>query len=271
MESNTFINTKNVLTVICMAILVMLISLTASIILTPKFKSSSKLLVVFNDQSVDTYTASKTSNYIVGILSEVIFSESFVKNVYASNSNLKDTLGIDPEVRQKNWRQAVKIKILENKGIIMIDVYGNDKDQVNQLSNSIAYVLITKHSAYDGSGDKLSLKLIDSPVMFEGWTTIKVIRDSLIGLAAGFLIGLTFIIIFPQHRLFEGLSNLASRTVSHDETIRLNGDYYNAGVPGQEAENGYDQYVQPPNELENGPSDSWYDQNQTINKNDNLS
>ena len=138
---------------------------------------------------------------------------------------------------------------MQDKGIIMIDVYGADKDQVNQLANSVAFILITKHSDYDGSGNNLTLKMIDSPVIFDSWSAIKVIQDSLIGLAAGLLLGLTFIIIFPQHRLFEGLGYVFGRT-GKDELVRLDGHYYPA-TDGQSAQSELNQEIHPP-EIDSG-------------------
>jgi hypothetical protein len=194
---------KNILTVGCLALLLGLVAFSVSLWQTPKYKSTVKLLTVFNQANVDTYTASKTANYITGILGEVAYSDSFVNSVYQSDSNLIDTLGNNSEIRQKNWKKAVKLNILENKGVIIIDTYGDNKYQTNLLSSTIGSVIISQHGLYDGSADRTVIKMIDSPSVYEDWAITKIARDTGIGLLAGLLLGLTLVIIFPSHKLFE--------------------------------------------------------------------
>lgn len=194
---------KNILTVGCLALLLAIAAFSISLWQTPKYKSSSKLLVVFSQDNVDTYTASKTSNYITGILGEVVYSDSFINSVFKSETNLVDNLGNGSEIRQKNWNKIIKVKILENKGILMVDAYGDSKYQTNLLASAISYTLINQHGIYDGSNDRVSLKMIDTPSIYENWSTAKIIRDALIGFLAGLFLGLTFVVIFPNHKLFE--------------------------------------------------------------------
>lgn len=194
---------KNILTVGCLALLLGLVAFSVSLWQTPKYKSTVKLLTVFNQANMDTYTASKTANYITGIMGEVVYSDSFISSVYQSEGNLVDTLGNNSETRQKNWKKAVKVTILENKGVMIIDTYGDNKYQTNLLSATIGSVVISQHGLYDGSADRAVIKMIDSPSVYEDWAINKIARDTGIGLVAGLLLGLTLIIIFPSHKLFE--------------------------------------------------------------------
>ncbi|MFA5021097.1 MAG: hypothetical protein WC517_03495 [Patescibacteria group bacterium] len=203
MNQNKLFSAKNALTVGFIALLIALAAFSFSIWQTPNYKSTAKLLAVFNQSNIDTYTASKTANYITGILSEVAYSDSFINSVYESDANLIDNLGQGSEKRQKNWKKTVKTKILDNKGIIIIDVYGNDQRQVNLLAAAIGNTVISQHGLYDGSQDRVAIKMIDTPSIYEGWSSLKVISDTGLGLLAGLLIGFTLIIIFPNHGLFE--------------------------------------------------------------------
>jgi len=203
MTSNRFISSKNLLTVVFMALLVGLAAFSFSIWQTPSYKSTVKLLAVFNQTSIDTYTASKTANYITGILGEVVYSDSFINSVYGNDGNLIDNLGRGSEKRQKNWNKIVKLKILDNKGIIIIDVYGNDKTQTNLLASSIGSTIISQHGLYDGSQDRVSIKMIDLPSIYENWAATKIIEDTGLGMIVGLLLGFTLIVVFPNHKLFE--------------------------------------------------------------------
>ena len=241
MENNNFITGRNIFTMIFLAVIITLLTFGFSLYQTPKYKSSAKLLVVFNQKNTDTYTAAKNDNYITGILSEVVYSNSFMENVFSSNFNLKDTFGFNPETRQKNWKKSINVATLDNKGIIMLDVFNSDQYQAKQFANAITYVLMTKHGIYDGSNDQVSIKLIDNPSVYENWAKIKIARDAIIGLIAGLLIGLSFIVIFPQNNLFGWAINGWNRLFGHDEMIKLahNYDYTDNSYPITTPEGGY--------------------------------
>ena len=194
---------KNFLTVGFLTVLLTLVAFSISLWQTPHYKATAKLITVFNQDNIDTYTASKTANYITGVLGEVIYSDSFVNSVLKSEPNLINNLGNNSETRQKNWSKMVKVKILENKGVIIIDTYGDNKYQTNLLASAVAYTIINQHGLYDGSQDRVAIKIIDNPTIYEKWTATKIFRDTLIGFLAGLLLGFTLIVIFPNHRLFE--------------------------------------------------------------------
>lgn len=203
MNSPKLLSAKNALTVGFIALLIALSAFSFSLWQTPSYKSTVKFLAVFNQSDIDTYTASKTANYITGILGEVVYSDSFINSVYKNDSALSDRLGQGSETRQKNWKKIIKTQILDNKGIIIIDVYGNDKNRVSELASAIGNTIVAEHGIYDGSQDRVTIKMIDLPSVYEGWSSMKILRDTGLGLLAGLLIGFSLIIIFPNHKLFE--------------------------------------------------------------------
>jgi capsular polysaccharide biosynthesis protein len=202
MEQNKTLSSKNILTITLFGVIAMLVALGISLWQTPKYKSSIKLLTVFNQTNIDVYTASKTANYITGVLGEVIYSDTFIESVIRSGS-IEDNLGYGSENRQKNWKRTVKTTILENKGIIIIETYSDKKIDAIKLAEAVGNTIIKEHCKYDGSADRVSLKMIDNPTSYDKWSTFKIMRDTAMGLVAGLLFGLTFIVIFPGHRLFE--------------------------------------------------------------------
>lgn len=203
MNPNKLTSKKNLLTVGFLSLLVALAAFSFSLWQTPSYKSTVKLLAVFNQSDIDTYTASKTADYITGILGEVIYSDTFIGSVYQKETGLADTLGRGSEQRQKNWKKIVKTKILDNRGIIIIDAYGDNKYQTNLLASAIGATIISQHGLYDGSQDRVTVKMIDTASIYENWASAKIIGDTGLGLIAGLLIGLTLIVIFPNHKLFE--------------------------------------------------------------------
>lgn len=202
MEQNKTLSTKNVLTIIFFGAIAMLLALGISFWQTPKYKSSIKLLTVFNQTNIDAYTASKTANYITSVLGEVIYSDSFIESVMKSG-NIDDNLGYGSENRQKNWKKKVKTSVLENKGIIIVETYSDNKSETVKLAEVIGNTLVSQHGNYDGAADRVELKMIDMPTSYEKWSMIKILQDTGMGFIAGLLFGLTFIVIFPNHKLFD--------------------------------------------------------------------
>lgn len=215
---NTSFTAKKTITIILLALIMMLASFALSLWLTPRNIASSKTIVVLNEQNIDAYTASKNASYITNILSEVIYSNSFINNVYGSSSSLKDDLGVSQNQRLKEWKKKIKVQTQENKGIIIIHTYSNDRTQAYQLNKIVTSVLLAKHGQYDGFGDKVTLKVIDNPSINEKWFQLQIIKNSLIGLVLGLFIGFAFVVIFPKHQLF---NLLKIKPFAKDETFAL--------------------------------------------------
>lgn len=201
MNENKIFNSNNLKTAAMIAIIIMIIGLAASFLQTPKYQSSSKLLVVINQENIDSYTAVRTAGYVADILGEVAYSSSFINGVLKSEFNVQDDFGNSQQQREKNWQKAVNIKSQEDKGIIIIDVFHPRREQADNLNQAITYILSTRHQLYHGLGNRIVIKVIDTPITSEKWAQPKIIRNTLLGLTAGLIIGLTFIIIFPEQKI----------------------------------------------------------------------
>jgi capsular polysaccharide biosynthesis protein len=205
------------------------ITLGTSIFITPKYKATSKLIVVFNQGNIDAYTASKNSSYITSILAEVVYSNSFIGDVLTNNYNLKDNLGMTNEARQKSWKKMIKISTLDAQGIIIVDSYNNDKYQAYQFAQSVSAVLMSSHGQYDGFGDKVIIKQIDNSSLSDNWYPLQIIKNTILGFLAGLFLGITFIVIFPQQQIFKIFSFNLDR-IRENETIGLEQYNYNSNI-----------------------------------------
>lgn len=220
MNSYNIFNSKNIKTIVIFALIGVIFGLAVSAWQTPKFQASAKMLVVFKQDKIDAYSAAQSSNYLTGILSEAIYSSSFIDQVFKSNFDLKDTLGVNADKRLKNWKQMIKTKNQENKGIIVIDVLNSDKDQAEKFAQAVVYTLINKNSLYHGAGDQVEVRLIDGPSVKDQWAQPNIPQNSLLGLVAGLIIGLTLIVIFPEQRLFALIIG-GREAAKSDETMEL--------------------------------------------------
>jgi capsular polysaccharide biosynthesis protein len=227
MNPENIFNSKNVKTILFITAIVVILGLVISLIQTPKYKSSAKLLVIFSQDNMNPYTSAQTSNYIAGILEEVVYSDSFINAVFKTNFDLENDLGFNQEEKMKSWQKMVKPRLQENKGIITIDVYHNDHEQANNFAQAISYTMITNHSVYHGSGDSVVVKMIGTPNASEKWDQPNIPQNLMLSLIAGVFISLTFIIIFPQQELVNFI--LGRKIVSRDETINFENFYQEDG------------------------------------------
>jgi capsular polysaccharide biosynthesis protein len=147
--------------------LFMLIATVAIAFQTFKYSSDSQLLVIQERQgvTVDAYTASKSSEHLSRVLASVVTSNSFFNKVITTSPTLNTGyFGSTPKEQIKQWRKTVSAKNVNDTGIISISVYHPDKTEAEKIAGAVNYVLMTQHSAYDGAGDVVKLRLIDQPV-----------------------------------------------------------------------------------------------------------
>ena len=115
----------------------------------------------------------------------------------------------------------VKVKLQADRGIIDINVLNKNRDQADQFAQAITYTIITKHQLYHGFGDKVSVKIINRPITSTGWAQPKIIQNGFLGLFAGFIFGLTIVVIFPQQNLLDLFSFRIKKMATKDETVEL--------------------------------------------------
>ena len=217
MNPENIFNSKNIKTIIFITVIAVILGLIFSFVSVPKYKSSAKLLVIFSQKDMNPYTSAQTSNYLAGILAEVVYSDSFINNVFKTDFDLNYDLNPSPDEKIKDWKKMVKVKLEDNKGLIILDVYHKDKEQAYNFAQAISYTLITTNNLYHGSGDSVAVKMISTPAISHKWAKPDILQNILLSLMAGIFIGLTFIIIFPEQELINFI--FRKKIVTKDEVI----------------------------------------------------
>lgn len=194
---------RNFKTLLLIAVFLTAISVTVSLFQTPKYKASAKLLVVFQEKDANSFDVNRTSGYISTVLSEVATSNSFINAVFESDTNIKDELDTDTTKRQNKWQDMVIVRAEDTKGIIAIEVLHPDRDQAKRLAQAVTQVLTTRHQNYHGAGELVTVRVIDAPTVSNRHAQPNIPLNALLGFVIGIIVGATFIIIFPNQRLFE--------------------------------------------------------------------
>lgn len=196
--------------IVFITLLVLLLTTVLTIVQPFEYRSSVQFLVLPNYDN-ENFAAGqgpqKTSQYYSDVLSRVIYTSSFFDHVSATNSGIKNQFSASEEDRKKEWKKAVKTKVIGDTGIIAVDVYAKSKADAGKIASSIAYVLSQKSQIYHGLEGGLDVKIIDGP-----YTSDNIKRPNIyINLAVGFILGLTISIIavyfFPGFKLFMNAEN----------------------------------------------------------------
>jgi len=170
-----------------------------------KYSSNLRLLVVQNSSGAsDSYTTTRTNEYISEILSKVAYSTSFFNQTMASGLNIDvNYFGSNPKKISKTWAKTIDVRPVNNTGIIAVAAYHPNRDQAEKIARSVGNVLITQNSTYHGLGDKISVKLLDEPMTSRYPVKPNLILNAILSLILGLVFTLAFIYLFPDSNLFK--------------------------------------------------------------------
>ena len=174
-----------------------------SIFMPAKYSSETKLIVIQNHQSekVDAFSAAKSAEYLSDIISKVIFTESFMENVFSAPFEVENNLPLGSENKMKAWEKKIDVSKENNTGILTINVFDKSKIQAEKLTNSIAWALNVHGADYHGGGKTVKIKLIDGPITSERPAVPNVLLNTLFALFVGVSGSLVVIYFFDDFEL----------------------------------------------------------------------
>ncbi len=202
MEINEFFNLVKARrqTVLKIVLLVLFIVLVVTFVQPLKYSASSKILLTQDSVvGADAYSISKSNQFLTNTLSQVVYSNSFFEQVLASGFNIDiNQFSLNQNRKMKQWNKMVSARPISDTGMIVINVYHQDKYQADQVNQAITFVLKTKHSLYHGLANKVSIKIIDKSTLSDWPVKPNVLVNILIGLFMGVVFSFMFVYVFPN-------------------------------------------------------------------------
>ena len=98
----------------------------------------------------------------------------------------------------KVWSKTVNAKAINDSGIISLNIYHTDRSQTELISRAVAYTLQTKHGLYHGGGDKVSIKIIDEPIVSNYPVKPNLVLNFGLALILSLIFSCTYIYFFPE-------------------------------------------------------------------------
>lgn len=178
-----------------------------------KYSATSQLLVVQEHEgSFDAYSASKSSEHLSTVLASVIRSNSFFTKVTTTSPSINTAyFGDTPKKQIKEWGKTVRAQVVNDSGIIVIKVYHPNRSEAEKIAGAVNYVMMTQHSAYDGAGEAVKVRLIDQPVTSTFPDKPNIPLTLGLAIVLGFLSALIYIYLLPT----KTVESLQTNTVPH--------------------------------------------------------
>ncbi|MBI4811870.1 hypothetical protein HY798_00235 [Candidatus Falkowbacteria bacterium] len=189
-------------TILLLVILFVMAGVVFTAVQPFKYGAKSKLLVVQSYADVvDPYVASKSNEYLSNVLANVVASDSFFNEVINSGYHVNaDYFPARPDKRLKEWTKTADARAVSDTGMIVVNVYHKDKYQAGQIAEAVNYILKTKNSLYHGGGDKVSVKVIDSPVISNWPVKPNIVLNLALATALGIIFSLCYVYLLPEKK-----------------------------------------------------------------------
>lgn len=207
MEFRDFLNLSWQKRGVVLSIVLVFLALAAVfvVIMPLKHEANSRLLIVQDfAEGTSSYNMSQSNNYLSKLLSGVVDSSSFFRDVLNSGYNIDrayfSTSGDDQEMIRE-WRRTVEASTInDGGGIIEISVYHTEKDQLEQISEAVNYILRTNHSEYHSLDKKVGIRVIDDPVISRFPVKPNVSYIFFLALVLGLTIAGSYVYLFSESK-----------------------------------------------------------------------
>lgn len=196
-----------------------------TMLVSPKYQSNFDVLVIQNQEGfVDSYTLAKSTEHFSKLLSESIYTETFLTKAVEGYPDLSKILPLDRENKMKAWGKMVETSINMELGMIHIKVLANDKNQAENVSKTVAGVLASNNNLFISENQKIEVRMINAPVIKNNpgvaMLSISILASFIIGILFVFVVSF-YLSIFGQGKPTSDEADKKSiwgRTVTKDDS-----------------------------------------------------
>lgn len=158
-----------------------------------KYGAEAKLLVVQEfETDADAYTVSRLNEYVSGVLTQVVTSETFYNQTLEAGFPIdKAYFAGSPKKQLDKWEKTITARAHYDSGLMTLNVYHPDKEQALNISRAAIYTLKTSNSFYH-SIPNVDIRVIDSPSVSLLPVKPNIALNVLLGLIVGLIVGILY-------------------------------------------------------------------------------
>lgn len=198
---------KRKTTVISITLVFVIIALIISLVQPLKYRSRSRLLILQPNTSADAYSVARSNEYVGGLISEVIYSGSFLESLKSSEAVFDRNYFSDTYKKNiKKWRKTVFARSGGDTGIIDIEIYHTNPEEAKRISLAVNQLIISGQSPYKFNSYTTKINVIDEPIVSSFPVKPNIPLNLAISIIFGFIAGCSYIYLFPKERISEKIA-----------------------------------------------------------------
>lgn len=209
MDTKDFIKLfkKRQTTVISITLIFVIVGLIITLLQPLKYSAKSRLLILQPNTSADAYTVARSNEYVGGLISQVIYSGSFLDSLKSSNAVFDRNYFNDTYKKNvKKWGKTVFARSSGDTGVIDIEIYHTNPEEAKRISLAVNQLIISGQSPYKFNPDQTKISVIDEPVVSTFPVKPSIPTNFAMSLLFGFLAACSYIYLFPKERVSEKLA-----------------------------------------------------------------
>lgn len=213
-------------TVILITAVILVVASLFTFLQPLKYSARSRILII--NYGTDTYSLTKSSEYVANILTQAAYSDYFYQNLkssYAENGIDWSYFRGDNQKQLKKWESTIEIKPSIDSEFIQVTIYHPDKAQAAKIAWAVNDTLVTRHQTYHGLGDRIKLKVIDNSLISNFPAKPNIILNLGVGLILGLVLALIYIYLFPE-------KSFIGQRVFNKLKVRQQDQYLDLAEPG---------------------------------------
>jgi len=143
-----------------------LLGIGSAFVLQAPYRSSTDFMISSAQNGQDYYTATRSAEYMSRVLSEVVYSESFINTILETGDIDSNFLPKDKKDRLKQWAQMLSVNKNPELGFIKVVISGSSEREVSRISQAMTIVLTEKSGEFFGNGNEaVNVKLLSGPII----------------------------------------------------------------------------------------------------------
>lgn len=164
-----------------------------------RYSAESRILITQNRGPVDPYVITKTNEYVTKVLSNVVTSDLFFKEVMNTDYHIDPNyFPLEQTARKEKWNKTVTAMASNDSGIMIIKILHRDKKEAGQIAEAVNYLLKMKSGEYHGIGSAIEIKVLDPPMVSEWPVEPPIVFNLVLSLVLGLILALAYVYFLPE-------------------------------------------------------------------------
>ncbi len=164
-----------------------------------KYQAKSRLLILQPNTGNDAYLTARSNEYIGGLISEVVYSGSFLDSLKNSNYIFdRNYFGGSYKDSIKKWRKTISTKNSGDTGVINIEVFHTDPEEAKKISQAVNELIISGQSPYRFNSEQIKISIIDQPITSSFPVKPNLPLTFVLSIVFGLMTACSYVYFFPK-------------------------------------------------------------------------